>query len=103
VQRGLLQQLWQYPQKTYDEIAAELGYSSSYIKKTISPELWKLLTSILGETVQKNNFRSVVQQRLKFLHHPQNKALIFQIKKRLESSKQSQSKTNIFCKKNQKI
>ena len=59
VQRGLLQQLWQYPQKTYDEIAAELGYSSSYIKKTISPELWKLLTSILGETVQKKNFRSL--------------------------------------------
>jgi hypothetical protein len=84
VQRGFLQQVWQEPKKTYDRIATDLGYSSSYIKQTIAPELWQILSAVIGENVKKNNFRVVVQKRLSNLQSQQTHQLIDRLKKRLE-------------------
>jgi hypothetical protein len=85
-QRLLLGEIWEHPNKTYDQIATDLGYSSNYIKKTIAPQLWKLLSSALGEKVQKNNLKAVGEKRLN--HLPESAiGLIFQINQRLEPYK----------------
>jgi len=46
--------------ETYELIAEANGYAASYFKKYAGPELWKLLSQALGETVRKTNFREVL-------------------------------------------
>lgn len=43
--------------KTYDQIALKTGYSSKYVKQAVGPQLWQLLTVLLGQKVTKINVR----------------------------------------------
>ncbi|MBD2013334.1 AAA-like domain-containing protein [Microcoleus sp. FACHB-53] len=63
IQKAVLQQFWQDSRKTYEEFAKELEYSASYIQQTVAPQLWRLLSEILGEKVSKINFRSIVERQ----------------------------------------
>lgn len=47
----------------YDEIAAESGYTPEYIKHDVGPKLWQILSSSLGEKVNKTNLVAVLAQR----------------------------------------
>ncbi|KAI9130375.1 eIF2A-related protein [Acaryochloris sp. CCMEE 5410] len=49
--------------KGYAEIAEEAGYDTDYIK-SVAAQLWKSISSELGEKVTKTNFRSLLIQRL---------------------------------------
>lgn len=64
IQKAVLQQFWQDSRKTYEEFAKELEYSASYIQQTVAPQLWRLLSELLGEKVSKTNFRSIVERQL---------------------------------------
>lgn len=51
---------WQ--KQEYDAIAAQHGYSLSYISQDVAPKLWKLLTEVLGEHVKKSNFKEALKR-----------------------------------------
>ncbi|MEO1349680.1 MAG: NB-ARC domain-containing protein [Cyanobacteria bacterium J06635_15] len=46
---------------TYEEIAEKSGYSVNYIKRDIGPKLWRLLSTAVGEKVNKINFRQALE------------------------------------------
>ncbi len=48
---------------TYEQIAAVASYSVAYVKRHIGPELWKLLTEVLGEKINKSNLRSALERQ----------------------------------------
>ncbi|NER82858.1 MAG: hypothetical protein F6K42_25545 [Leptolyngbya sp. SIO1D8] len=48
--------------KTYEQIAAESGYSINYLKRDVGPKLWRLLSDVLGEKVSKSNFRQALNR-----------------------------------------
>ncbi|MCZ8106401.1 MAG: AAA-like domain-containing protein, partial [Burkholderiales bacterium] len=50
----LLRGLWQ--KKSYQEIAQENGYSSSYLANVVAPVLYDRVSQLIGETVNKKNF-----------------------------------------------
>lgn len=50
--------------RTYEEIASVTGYSASYLKRTVGPKFWKVLSEALGEPVSKTNFLSALQRRI---------------------------------------
>jgi hypothetical protein len=50
--------------KTYALIAEENKYSESYVKFTIAPKIWQLLSQALGEKVNKTNFAPLLEERL---------------------------------------
>ncbi len=57
--------LWgAYRNQTYDEMAkaSKYRYSPSYLKQTVGPKLWELLSSVLGEKVSKTNFRAALER-----------------------------------------
>ncbi|MEO0947665.1 MAG: AAA-like domain-containing protein [Cyanobacteria bacterium J06641_5] len=47
----------------YDQIAAQNGYSTSYLSQDVAPKLWKLLSDALGERVRKSNFKEALRRR----------------------------------------
>ncbi|RAM49255.1 MAG: hypothetical protein C6Y22_23170 [Hapalosiphonaceae cyanobacterium JJU2] len=47
----------------YDQIALESGYTPEYIKHDVGPKLWHILSSSLGEKVNKTNFMAVLAQQ----------------------------------------
>ncbi|MBW4646504.1 MAG: AAA-like domain-containing protein [Goleter apudmare HA4340-LM2] len=47
----------------YDKIAAECDYAPEYIKHDVGPKLWQILSSSLGEKVNKTNLMAVLAQR----------------------------------------
>jgi WD40 repeat protein len=51
-----------YADKTYEEIALEHSYTPLYLGRDIGPKLWKLLTAVFAEPVNKKNFRSVLER-----------------------------------------
>ena len=61
-QKIILQESWNKTKKTYEQIAAELGYSGNYIKQGVGPKLWRLLSKAFGEKVTKTNLHSVVNR-----------------------------------------
>lgn len=63
IQIAVLRKFCEEQRITYDRIAEELGYSASYIKQTVAPKLWYLLSEALGEKVNKTNFRSILQRQ----------------------------------------
>jgi WD40 repeat protein len=46
--------------QNYDQIADAYGYSAHYLRKHIGPQLWKTLSTVLGEKVTKLNAFSVL-------------------------------------------
>lgn len=57
VQTLVLQKSWSG--MTYEEIAAESGYSNQHIRD-VGCRLWKLLSYVLGKKISKSNLRSVL-------------------------------------------
>ncbi|MEC4812665.1 MAG: AAA-like domain-containing protein [Scytonema sp. PMC 1069.18] len=49
--------------KKYDQIAAECDYAPEYIKHDVGPKLWQILSSSLGEKVNKTNLMAILAQR----------------------------------------
>ena len=84
IQRAVLREAEDGEGKTYDKIADALGYSRSYIKQTVAPRLWKLLSEALGEKINKTNFRAVLERRLANQETSQNQHLIEILRRRLE-------------------
>lgn len=48
----------------YDQIAEEFDYAPEYIKHDVGPKLWQLLSSSLGEKVNKTNLMAILAQRV---------------------------------------
>jgi hypothetical protein len=64
IQKVILQDSLLEHKKTYAKLAEENKYSENYIKFTVAPKLWLLLSQALGEKVNKTNFMTLLEQRL---------------------------------------
>ncbi len=64
IQKVILRDSLLANKKTYARLAEENNYSESYIKFTIAPRLWQLLSQGLNEKVNKTNFLMLLEQRL---------------------------------------
>ncbi|MBD2353712.1 AAA-like domain-containing protein [Tolypothrix sp. FACHB-123] len=84
IQTAVLQESWDGQRKTYNQIAEEFQYSASYIKQTVAPQLWRLLSDVLGEKVNKTNLRAVVERRQANQSSTRCQKLIARLRKRLE-------------------
>ncbi len=56
-------------QKTYKEIAVDVGYDSDYVKE-IGSELWKMLSNSLGQRVTKKNVQIILGEQSSLLSAP---------------------------------
>jgi hypothetical protein len=45
---------------SYEEIANKEGYAANYLRQDVGFKLWKLLSEVLEEEVNKTNFRAAV-------------------------------------------
>ena len=64
LQRVVLQECWQASKKTYEAVAAEYNYSSSYIQQRVAPSLWRLFSEAVGAKVTKSNCKGMLLSRL---------------------------------------
>ena len=64
IQKVILQDSLSEEKRTYSQIAKNNNYSEDYLKKVVAPSLWKLLSEVLGEKVNKSNCRALLKQRL---------------------------------------
>lgn len=62
LQRLVLRECCQDQRKTYDRIALDSGYSGSYLKKKVIPQLWHLLSETFGQKVTKANCYLILEQ-----------------------------------------
>lgn len=93
VQRVVLHSSWQGSRKTYDQIAQEFGYSASYIKQIVAPKLWKIISEVIGEKVNKNNFRAVIERRRLNHSSSTSQKLISKLRQRLDSHQENETST----------
>ncbi|EKU98531.1 WD40 repeat-containing protein [Leptolyngbya sp. PCC 7375] len=49
--------------QTYEVIAEESGYASSYFTRIVGPKFWKNLSQALGEKVSKTSFRAAIEHQ----------------------------------------
>ena len=56
----ILEGAWE--DKTYEEIAEDKGYSSSYLSKDVGSRLWHNLSLALSEKVSKKNFKAAIHR-----------------------------------------
>ncbi|ACK69682.1 WD-40 repeat protein [Gloeothece citriformis PCC 7424] len=70
VEEAILKGSWEG--QTYEEIAQATNYSVDYLKRHIGPQLWKLLSEVLGEKVNKTNFRLALEARQESEKPPKN-------------------------------
>jgi len=71
IQKVLLRESLLEDRKSYDKIAEENKYSESYIKFSVAPKLWQLLSQALGEKVNKTNFPALLEQHFVNQNNPQ--------------------------------
>jgi hypothetical protein len=64
IQKAILREALLENKKTYAKLAEENNYSESYIKFTVAPRVWRLLSQALGEKVNKTNLLTLLEQRL---------------------------------------
>jgi hypothetical protein len=64
IQKVLLRESLLEEKKNYAQIAEENQYSESYIKFSVAPKLWQLLSQAIGEKVNKTNFPALLAQHL---------------------------------------
>jgi hypothetical protein len=62
IQKVLLRESLLEDKKTYAQIAEENKYSESYIKFSVAPKLWQLLSQAIGEKVNKTNLSALLEQ-----------------------------------------
>lgn len=65
LQRRILVAALQRERKTYDQLAAECGYSAKYVKQDVAPKLWQLLTRALGQKITKSNVHFILEQEMR--------------------------------------
>ncbi|MBW4537778.1 MAG: hypothetical protein KME43_01390 [Myxacorys chilensis ATA2-1-KO14] len=63
LQQAMLRESWSWQRQSYDKIADTYGYSPTYLKHDIGPKLWRLLSSVLDEKVNKTSFRAAIERR----------------------------------------
>jgi WD40 repeat protein len=95
LQQAILQESWSWQHHSYDQIASTYGYSPTYIKHDIGPKLWKLLSEILEEKVNKKNFRAAIERRFRAAHAtlPQEQGFEGSSNTILQPQQQSQNQT----------
>ena len=71
IQKVLLRKSLLEDKKTYAQIAEENQYSESYIKFSVGPKLWHLLSQAMGEKVNKTNFPALLEQHWVNQNNPQ--------------------------------
>src|SRR4028118_345322 len=71
IQKVLLRESLLEDKKTYAQIAEENKYSESYIKFSVAPKLWQLLSQAIGEKVNKTNFPALLEQHFVNQNNPQ--------------------------------
>lgn len=71
IQKVILRESLLENKKTYAQIAEENKYSESYIKFTVAPKLWQLLSRAIGEKVNKTNLPALLEQHLVDRKNPQ--------------------------------
>jgi hypothetical protein len=71
IQKVLLRESLLEEKKTYAQIAEENNYSESYIKFSVAPKLWQLLSQAIGEKVNKTNFPALLAQHFVNQNNPQ--------------------------------
>ncbi|WP_299410223.1 NB-ARC domain-containing protein [Acaryochloris sp. IP29b_bin.148] len=64
IQTTVFLQAWQG--KTYQQIAQSTGYDADYIKD-VGHKLWRKLSALLGESLSKHNFCSILRRRFQQL------------------------------------
>ncbi|MEG5052397.1 MULTISPECIES: AAA-like domain-containing protein [unclassified Microcoleus] len=64
IQKVILRESLLEDKKTYAQIAEENNYSESYIKFSVAPKLWHLLSQAIGEKVNKTNLPALLEQHL---------------------------------------
>ncbi len=63
LQQAMLRASWSWERQSYDQIADTYGYSPTYLKHDVGPKLWKLLSEVMGEKVNKKNFRAAIERQ----------------------------------------
>ncbi|MEH2165100.1 MAG: NB-ARC domain-containing protein [Nostoc sp.] len=63
LQQAMLRESWSLERQSYDRIADIYGYSPAYLKHDVGPKLWKLLSEVLAEKVNKTSFRTAIDRR----------------------------------------
>jgi hypothetical protein len=71
IQKVLLRESLLEHKKSYEQIAEENKYSESYIKCSVAPKLWQLLSQAMGEKVNKTNLPALLEQHLVNQNNPQ--------------------------------
>ncbi|MFB8795812.1 MAG: AAA-like domain-containing protein [Microcoleus sp.] len=71
IQKVILRESLLEDKKTYAQIAEENNYSESYIKFTVAPKLWQLLSQAIGEKVNKTNLPALLEQQFIYRKNPQ--------------------------------
>ncbi|MBP0014773.1 MAG: AAA-like domain-containing protein [Roseofilum sp. SBFL] len=64
IQKAILHGSWEEEAIPYHQIAVQENYSSQYIQQVAAPQIWRILSDILGEPVSKKSFTSVVKNYL---------------------------------------
>ncbi len=64
IQKVILTEALLETKKTYERIAEESSYSPSYLKNSVAPHLWQILSEALGEKVTKANCRCILERYL---------------------------------------
>ncbi|MGK7896510.1 MAG: AAA-like domain-containing protein [Xenococcus sp. (in: cyanobacteria)] len=75
LQKSVLQASLNQPRKNYAQIAHENNYSETYIKHLVAPELWKLLSEILGEKINRTNCTKQLNNLVEKLSYIESKTL----------------------------
>ncbi|HIK28935.1 MAG: AAA-like domain-containing protein [Oscillatoriaceae bacterium SKW80] len=57
----ILQAAWE--NQTYEEMAASVNRTASYLQRTAGPNFWNLLSKALSEEVSKTNFRTALERK----------------------------------------
>ncbi len=71
IQKVILRESLLENKKTYAQQAEENNYSESYIKFTVAPKLWQLLSQAIGEKVNKTNLQALLEQEFINQSNPQ--------------------------------
>ncbi|MEG4320505.1 MULTISPECIES: NB-ARC domain-containing protein [unclassified Microcoleus] len=67
IQKQIVRRCWK--DEKYDDLEIP-GYTVGYVKKTLAPALWRLLSEVFGKRVGKKNLKIVVEAALKVRSHP---------------------------------
>ena len=72
IQKVLLRESLLKDKKTYAQTPEENNYSESYIKFSVAPKLWQLLSQAVGKKVNKTNLQALLKQQFINLNNIQN-------------------------------